>query len=186
MAVLQLENGQRLMDFAAIRENLAEIGIQLQCWPVGESSLTALLLAQPTLTEVEKESVLRSLDHYFETLQAESGYQSRDLIVLHSSTPNLEGLLEKFSRPHTHDDDEVRYIVEGEGIFGFIKPDGQQMELTIQAEEYINVPANTPHWFYLTPQRRIKAIRYFSSTEGWVPKYIEAVVRMQRLAIESP
>jgi 1,2-dihydroxy-3-keto-5-methylthiopentene dioxygenase len=183
MARLQLESGQTLTDVAAIQKQLEGLNVQLQSWPVVESSATAALLAQPGLTEAEKESVLRSLDHYFETLQAESGYHSRDLIVLHPDTPNLDGLLEKFSPPHTHAEDEVRYIVDGEGIFGFIAPDGQQMELTIQAEEYINVPANTPHWFYLTPQRWVKAVRYFSGTEGWVPEYINASRRMQAIAI---
>jgi 1,2-dihydroxy-3-keto-5-methylthiopentene dioxygenase len=183
MAILQLETGQKLTEVAAIQKQLEGLNIQLQRWPVTELSVTAALLAQPGLTEAEKESVLRSLDHYFETLQAESGYHSRDLIVLHPDTPNLDGLLEKFSPPHTHAEDEVRYIVDGEGIFGFITPDGQQMELTIQAEEYINVPANTPHWFYLTPQRRIKAVRYFSGTEGWVPEYISETRRMQAIAV---
>jgi 1,2-dihydroxy-3-keto-5-methylthiopentene dioxygenase len=183
MAILQLENGQKLTDIAAICEQLEALGIQLQRWSIGEDASVSFLLSQPSLTEEEKEYVLRSLDYYFEELCAESGYHSRDLIVLHPDTPNLDGLLEKFSPPHTHAEDEVRYIVEGEGIFGFIAPDGRQMELTVQAEEYINVPAHTPHWFYLTPQRRIKAVRYFSGTEGWVPEYIDATVRMQAIAV---
>ncbi len=183
MAILQLENGPKLTDLETIRAQLKVLSIQLQRWPVGENASVSLLLNQPGLTEEEKEAVLQSLDHYFEKLQTESGYHSRDLIVLHPDIPNLDGLLEKFKPPHTHAEDEVRYIIEGEGIFGFIAPDGQQMELTIRAEEYINVPANTPHWFYLTPQRRIKAVRYFSGTEGWVPEYIDAAVRMQAIAV---
>ena len=176
MAILQLENGQKLTEIAAIQEQLEALNIQLQRWPIGENTSISFLLNQPSLTESEKECVLQSLDHYFEKLRTDSGYHSRDLIVLHPDTPNLDSLLEKFSPPHTHAEDEVRYIVDGEGIFGFITPDGQQMELTIQAKEYINVPANTPHWFYLTPQRRVKAVRYFSGTEGWVPEYINETV----------
>ncbi|MEC4818987.1 MAG: hypothetical protein SAK29_37790 [Scytonema sp. PMC 1069.18] len=41
----------------------------------------------------------------------------------------------------------------------------------IQPEEYINVPAGTEHWFYLTSAQRIKAVRYFTGTQGWVPQY---------------
>jgi 1,2-dihydroxy-3-keto-5-methylthiopentene dioxygenase len=183
MAILQLENGQKLTDIAVIGENLATLGVQLRCWPVGEDAAAQFLLAQPGLTETQKEAVLQSLDRYFEVLKAESGYQSRDLIVLHPDTPNLDELLAKFRPPHAHAEDEVRYIVDGEGIFGFIAPDGQQMELTVQPEEYINVPAHTPHWFYLTSQRRIKAVRYFSGTEGWVPEYLNATIRMQAIAV---
>jgi len=75
----------------------------------------------------------------------------------------------------------VRYVIDGEGIFGFVRPDGKQMELTIQPEEYINVPAGTEHWFYLTNARRIKAVRYFTTTEGWVPEYTETEIRMRSL-----
>jgi 1,2-dihydroxy-3-keto-5-methylthiopentene dioxygenase len=178
MAILQLENGQTLTDLDGIRQRLAALSIQLQRWPVGDSALA--LLGQPSLQEPEKEQVLRSLDHYFDSLE---GYQSRDLIVLNSDTPNLDSLLEKFSRPHTHADDEVRYIVDGEGVFGFVCPDGTQMELTIQPEEYINVPAGTEHWFYLTPLRRIKAVRYFVDTSGWTPEYTTTAIRMQAVAL---
>jgi 1,2-dihydroxy-3-keto-5-methylthiopentene dioxygenase len=176
VAILRLENGQTLTDLEKIGEYLAVLKVQLNRWPVGKDSETHQLLAQPSLDEAQKEVLLRSLDHYFEFLE---DYQSRDMIVLNPEIPNLDGLLEKFSRPHTHADNEVRYIVDGEGVFGFICPDGTQMELTIHPEEYINVPAGTEHWFYLTPLRRIKAIRYFIDTSGWVPEYTETEIRMQ-------
>lgn len=99
------------------------------------------------------------------------------MIVLNSDTPNLDTLLSKFNRCHTHADDEVRYIVAGEGVFGFVLPDGSQVELTIQPEEYINVPAETEHWFYLTEQSKIKAVRYFTTTEGWLPEYTKTEIR---------
>jgi 1,2-dihydroxy-3-keto-5-methylthiopentene dioxygenase len=180
MAILKLEQGATLTDSASIDEYLNRLDIQLNQWPIGEDVSTQLLLAQPRLDETQKESVLRSLDHYFESL---GGYESRDLIVLNPETPNLDGLLAKFSRPHTHADDEVRYIVDGEGVFGFVCPDGSQMELTIQPEEYINVPAGTEHWFYLTASRRIKAVRYFVDTTGWTPDYTDTVIRMQPVAV---
>jgi 1,2-dihydroxy-3-keto-5-methylthiopentene dioxygenase len=177
MAILRLENEQVLTDLESIGMQLAGLGVQLNHWVTGDIPL----LKQPSLEDAQKESVLRSLDHYFEPLKASDGYQSRDLIVLHPETPNLDGLLAKFNRPHTHADDEVRYIVDGEGIFGFVCPDGSQMELTIQAEEYINVPAGTEHWFYLTALRRIKAVRYFCGIDGWVPEYTETAIRMQAI-----
>ena len=94
------------------------------------------------------------------------------LIVLHPEIPNLDAMLAKFNPIHTHSEDEVRYIVDGEGIFGFVRPDETQVELTVQPEEYINVPAGTEHWFCLTAARRVKAVRYFTGTEGWTPEYI--------------
>lgn len=183
MAILRLENGATYTQMKAIASELAPLNIQLNQWPVGEDSQTQTLLAKESLTDAEKEQLLQNLDHYFEELQRSSGYHSRDLIVLHSAVPNLDAMLSKFEKCHIHADDEVRYIIDGEGVFGFVRPDGSQVELTVQPQEYINVPAGTEHWFYLTSQRRIKAVRYFAGTEGWTPEYTETKIRFNRLAV---
>ncbi|WP_026735394.1 1,2-dihydroxy-3-keto-5-methylthiopentene dioxygenase [Fischerella sp. PCC 9605] len=177
MAILQLEDGKTYTELKDITRELACLNIQLDRWSVGENPQLHQLLAKDSLDEDEKEQVLKALDGYFEQLQQTAGYQSRDLIVLHPDIPNLDGLLAKFDKIHTHADDEVRYIVAGEGIFGFVRPDGSQVELTVQPQEYINVPARTEHWFYLTPARRVKAVRYFTTTEGWVPEYTGTPIR---------
>jgi 1,2-dihydroxy-3-keto-5-methylthiopentene dioxygenase len=182
MAILRAEDGTTYTQTEDIARELAALNVNLARWSVGDDREIHALLAKEALDDWEKEQVLQALDGYFEQLKQEAGYHSRDLIVLHPNIPNLEAMLSKFERCHTHADDEVRYIIDGEGVFGFVGPEGQQMELTIQAEEYINVPAGTQHWFYLTPARRIKAVRYFSGTEGWVPEYTDTEIRLRPLA----
>lgn len=177
MAVLRLEGNTLITESTEIAPYLAPMGVQLARWPVGDRPDTLALLDCPSLEEAEKEELLRSLDGYFEDLKTNLGYRTRDLIVLHDRTPNLDHLLAKFEQCHIHADDEIRYIIDGEGVFGFACPDGFQVELTVQREDYINVPAGTEHWFHLTPVRRIKAVRYFSSTEGWVPQYTGTPIR---------
>ena len=183
MAILRLEDGTQITDLSAIGEQLASLKIQLNRWSTGDQPPVKALLNQVSLSDPEKEAVLVGLDHYFEQLKADLGYTSRDLIVLHPDVPNLDAMLAKFEQVHTHADDEVRYIVDGEGVFGFVRPDGSQVELTVQAEEYINVPAGTEHWFYLTPSRRIKAVRYFAGTEGWVPEYTGTAIKFRMTAV---
>jgi 1,2-dihydroxy-3-keto-5-methylthiopentene dioxygenase len=185
MAILQLENGTTCDRLTDIAGELAALNVKIDRWSVGEEPQLHELLAKESLTEAEKERVLVALDGYFQQLQQTAGYISRDLLVLHPQVPNLDGLLSKFERIHTHADDEVRYVIDGEGVFGFARPDGSQVELTVQAEEYINVPAGTEHWFHLTPSRRIKAVRYFSGTEGWVPQYTERQIRFPQLSVNS-
>ncbi|GBD52242.1 acireductone dioxygenase [Microcystis aeruginosa LEGE 11464] len=180
MAILRLENGTTYTQLADISLELAKLNVTLNYWPI-ENEATRQLLKQASLTDEEKEIVLTSLDGYFEQLKQEAGYQARDLIVLHPEIPNLDTLLAKFERCHTHADDEVRYIIDGEGVFGFVFPDGSQGELTIQPQEYINVPAHTEHWFHLTASKRVKAVRYFTTTAGWVPEYTETVIRFPSL-----
>jgi 1,2-dihydroxy-3-keto-5-methylthiopentene dioxygenase len=185
MAILQREDGSVSTELPVIVEELAPLGIQLNYWSVGEDENLRELLKRDRLNDSEKETVLQSLDCYFEQLQQSSGYTSRDLIVLHPEVPNLDTMLQKFDKVHTHADDEVRYIVAGEGIFGFVRPDGSQVELTVQPQEYINVPAGTEHWFYLTPARCVKAVRYFCGTGGWVPEYTETPIRTRQQSTVS-
>lgn len=178
MAELKLEKGSPLVDMQQIQNELTPLGVKLAQWSVGENPELLSLLSKPTLIEDEKEQVLFHLDHYFKDLETQSGYQSRDLIVLHPKGEGLSGLLKKFESCHTHDDDEVRFIVDGEGVFGFVRPDGSQLKLKIEAGEFINVPQHTEHWFELTDSKRIKAIRYFSGTEGWTPVYTQTSRRL--------
>ena len=173
MAHLQTSHGETT-DLAEISGKLAPLGVALRSWPVNPEAQD--LLSRTTLSDGEKEAVLQAHDKYFNELRDQDGYQTRDLIVLHPGIPGLENILEKFDKVHTHDDDEVRYIVEGEGIFGFVFPDGSQARLTIQPGEYINVPKDTEHWFEVTDAQRIKAVRYFTTTEGWVPRYTGTAV----------
>jgi 1,2-dihydroxy-3-keto-5-methylthiopentene dioxygenase len=181
MAKLQVEDGKVYTEVEEITRELAPLHIQIHRWAIADDPQLRQLLAKDNLDEDEKQQVLKAFDGYFEQLKQTAGYQFCDLIVLHPHTPNLDALLAKFDKIHTHDDDEVRYIVAGEAVFGFVRPDGSQVELTVQPEEYINVPAGTEHWFVLTPARRVKAVRYFTGTEGWVPKYTGTPIRRHQV-----
>ena len=50
-------------------------------------------------------------------LKADRGYVEQDVIELRPDTPGLDGLLAKFKDEHLHRDDEVRFVLEGEGVF---------------------------------------------------------------------
>ena len=175
MATLTYEDGTTITELEPIARALAPLGVALANWPTAEG--VSAILAKAALGDAEKAEVLEAHTAYFQQLQEESAYKDCDLIVLHPDIPGLLDLLKKFESCHTHDDDEVRYIVDGEGIFGFVRPDGSQVELTVEAGEYINVPADTEHWFHLTEAMRIKAVRYFTGTDGWTPRYTETPIR---------
>jgi 1,2-dihydroxy-3-keto-5-methylthiopentene dioxygenase len=179
MAILRFTDGTVYHDRADIDRELAPLNIQLQQWSLGNNSQILSILNQPQLSEEDKSIVLSHLDRYFEQLKP-SGYQSRDIIDLHPALPGIDEMLDRFDRCHTHADDEVRYVVAGAGIFGFVRPDKSQIELTVQAAEQINVPAGTEHWFYLTAERRFTALRYFINTSGWTPKYTDQPIAFNK------
>ncbi len=175
MAILTLESGSTLTELEKISSLLADLKVQINHWPFDQARLD--LLERESLDLEQKEELLKSVDHYFEQLKKDANYQSRDLIVLYSSLEGLPSLLAKFANAHNHADDEVRYILDGEGVFGFVLPDSSQVELTVQAGEYINVPKYTEHWFHLTKSKRVKAVRYFTNSEGWAPIYTNTIIR---------
>lgn len=171
MARIIYPNGTEVTDLKTISGILAEIGVALKHWDLPADADTTALLSSAALNDDEKETVLKSVDHRFETLKKEQGYSTRDLIVLHENIPGLSDILAKFVDIHYHTDDEVRYIVAGKGYFGFVDKNDQQYMVEVVAGDYINVPANAEHWFVLGDSPRIKAVRYFIDTEGWTPVY---------------
>ena len=171
VAMLLKLDGESVRDTRKVASILSSLGVRLEFWPPDREGGVGALLDRPALSDPEKETVLLRHDACFEILRTSDGYRSRDLIVLNPQTPGLDGLLSAFLRIHTHDDDEVRYIVDGEGVFGFVLPDRSQVELLVSPGDFVKIPKNTEHWFRLTPGNRIKAVRYFTSTAGWVPVY---------------
>jgi 1,2-dihydroxy-3-keto-5-methylthiopentene dioxygenase len=177
MAQLKFENGTVLSELSEICAALAPLQIELSHWPIELTATVGPLLAAETLSDGQKEDLLRALDDRFNEQRAKYGYQSRDLVVLHPQVPKLDEMLKIFDKCHRHADDEVRYVVDGSGIFGFVMPDQSQIQLTVEREEFIRVPAGTEHWFVLDQKRRIKTVRYFATKEGWAAQYSGTSVR---------
>jgi 1,2-dihydroxy-3-keto-5-methylthiopentene dioxygenase len=171
MARIIETNGNAITDFKAIEQRLAPLGITLRNWPAPASPRARELMARQSLNDAEKEELLGLVQERFETLKREKGYQTRDMVVIHEAIPGLADMLAKFDKIHTHSDDEVRYILDGSGYFGFVEPAGGQFLLEVSAGDYINVPANAEHWFEMRDCKRCKAVRYFIDTSGWTPHY---------------
>ncbi|EMY78628.1 ARD/ARD' family protein [Leptospira weilii serovar Ranarum str. ICFT] len=171
MATIVRQNGLGpIRETNEVKSFLKERGIDYDHWkvPPNASNLTD----KEVLADNEKEELLKTLDNRFETLKEKEGYQSRDLIVLHPNVSGLNDMLAKFDRVHYHTDEEVRYIVDGSGVFGFALK-GEKFLVHVVKDDFISVPRNTNHWFYLDDNKRIKAVRYFQDMSGWVPNYVE-------------
>ena len=173
MAKIIESNGAEITDFPNIRARLARLGIALNSWPAPTGSRAQELLDKQALSDGEKDELLGLVQNRFEELKRAKGYQTRDMIVIHENIPGITDMLAKFDKIHYHTDDEVRYILAGRGYFGFVEPSGTQFLLEVSAGDYINVPANTEHWFEMKDSKRIKAVRYFIDTSGWAPVYTE-------------
>jgi len=111
-----------------------------------------------------------------EALKTRGGYVTADVIDVSSTTPGLDAMLAKFNREHWHDEDEVRFIIAGSGVFHIHGQDGAVVAIEVSAGDLIRVPRGTMHWFNLCTERRIRAIRLFQDKSGWTPHYSDSRV----------
>lgn len=109
-----------------------------------------------------------------EALKARNGYIQQDIVELSPTTPNLDTICAKFIDEHIHDDDEVRFVLAGAGIFD-IRDDAERwMRVQVEAGDLIVVPAGRNHRFLLTETKHIRCVRLFKDAAGWVPRYRNA------------
>ena len=109
-----------------------------------------------------------------ERIKRERGYVDQDEVSLSSQTPNLDAICAKFDKEHYHTLDEVRFVVEGAGIFDVRDGADQWVRIEVEAGDLIIIPARAYHRFYLTDAKNIRCARLFLNHDGWAPLYREA------------
>jgi len=167
MAVVRIPgDGRRLDEMHEVTEFLAAEGIDHERWAPSHA------LAEGASAD----EVLAAYGAEIAKVKARGGYVTADVIDVTPGTPNLEAMLAKFRREHWHDEDEVRFIVEGRGIFHVDPPGAPVFAIEVEAGDLISVPKGTLHWFDLCADRRIRAIRLFQDPSGWAPHYTDSGV----------
>jgi 1,2-dihydroxy-3-keto-5-methylthiopentene dioxygenase len=99
------------------------------------------------------------------------GYVTQDEVALSPATPGLDALCDQFKGEHFHDDDEVRFVLEGAGIFDIRSQDDRWMRVEVGPGDLIIVPAGRFHRFFLTESKQIRCVRLFKDPSGWTAKY---------------
>jgi 1,2-dihydroxy-3-keto-5-methylthiopentene dioxygenase len=117
--------------------------------------------------------ILAEYSQEIEKVKAAGGFLTADVINVNPNTPNLDAMLSKFNKEHTHSEDEVRFTVEGKGVFHLHPEDGPVFSVTVESGDMINVPCGMKHWFNLCDDRRIRCIRFFEDVTGWTPEYVD-------------
>jgi len=114
--------------------------------------------------------VISAYQHEIDKLVAEKGYQSWDVISMRPDNEQREVLRTKFLSEHTHGEDEVRFFVDGAGLF-CLHLEGKIFQILCEKNDLISVPANTRHWFDMGGSPSFTAIRLFDNVEGWVAHF---------------
>ena len=146
-------------DGAAIAEALAPIGVRFEQWP-----------QRPLPADADQESVLHAFAPEVERLKAENGYQAVDVMRVQPDHPDRAALRTKFLSEHRHSEDEVRFFVEGEGLFTLRDAD-KVYAVLCTAGDLISVPAGMRHWFDMSAAPSFTVIRLYIDPAGWVAHY---------------
>ncbi|MBC7898556.1 MAG: cupin domain-containing protein [Saprospiraceae bacterium] len=167
MAVVSVpDKNLTLKDKEEIVSFLAGIGIDYNHW----DNLKEIS------SDATDEEILTGYSDEIEKLKTSGGYVTADVINIVPTTPNLDAMLGKFNKEHWHDEDEVRFIVKGRGLFHIAPSDGDVVSIEMEAGDLIRVPKGTRHWFNLCGDRTVRAIRLFQDVSGWTPQYTESGV----------
>ena len=162
MALVRIcDEDRTLTDQAEIAAFLATCGIDYERWQPGHQ----------VQEDAPPEAILRAYAKEIDELKARGGYVTADVIDVRPETPGLEEMLAKFKREHWHDEDEVRFIIAGHGLFHIHPENAGVIAIEVTAGDLIRVPRGTWHWFNLCDDRRIRAIRLFQDVTGWTPHY---------------
>lgn len=164
-----------LHSFESMRDALAQIGIEFERW-------TATRQLDPQATQDE---VIEAYRPSVDRLMKKYGFKSVDVISMQPDHPQKAQMRDKFLHEHVHEDFEVRFFVEGRGLFNIHK-NGKVYAMLCERGDLLSVPANTTHWFDMGPEPVLKAIRLFAIPEGWVAKFTGEKIADQFPRLEAP
>jgi 1,2-dihydroxy-3-keto-5-methylthiopentene dioxygenase len=154
---------RRLTEPAEITSFLADHGLLYDRWPLEDRVDPA----------APADTILAAYAPEIDELKRRGGFVTADVVDVYPDTPNLDAMLARFSKEHTHTEDEIRFILQGRGVFHIHLVDRPVFAIEVWAGDLISVPLGTRHWFDLCADRRIRAIRLFQDMSGWTPHYLE-------------
>ena len=154
------EQLETITDHGSIAERLAELSIELERWEANA----------PLSADAGQDEVLGAYQDEIERLNARYGFKSIDVVSLGPDHPQKAEMRQKFLSEHTHDDFEVRFFVDGSGLFCLHV--GERVYFVLcEKGDLLSVPANTTHWFDMGANPDFKCIRFFTQPDGWVGNF---------------
>lgn len=120
----------------------------------------------------------------------ERRYRNRDIVDLSPETVGSEDAfkakLDTFYAEHYHDDEEIRYVVDGEGYFDMRTANDRWIRARVEKHDLLVLPAGIYHRFTVNSGLRyIKAIRLFKDQPKWEAIPRGSMIQESRLQYEK-
>ncbi|WP_369601258.1 cupin [Hahella sp. SMD15-11] len=156
----QPEAPQRIVNaHEDIASLLCSKGVRFEQWPTRDLPEGA-----------DQEAILAAYADDVQRLKDECGFTTADVVSLTPDHPQKDAFRQKFLSEHRHVEDEVRFFVDGNGLF-YLHLDNEVWVVNCTRGDLISVPDGTRHWFDMGPAPRFTCIRLFSNPEGWVADF---------------
>lgn len=149
-----------IRDYDDIAAALGDIGVSFERWNADRR----------LPPEADQDEILDTYRDPVERLKMRHGFQSADVIGVTPDHPHRAELRANFLNEHIHSDFEVRFFVEGRGLF-YLHPDERVYVVLCEQGDLISVPAGVKHWFDMGEAPHLKCIRLFTRPEGWVADF---------------
>lgn len=156
----QPSQGIRYTGFADIERELSALDVKFERWTANRE-LTA---------DDSQDTVIAAYQEAIDRLKQQYGFQSVDVVNLSPDHPQKAEFRQKFLSEHIHEDFEVRFFIDGCGLF-YLHVGAKVYAVLCEKGDLISVPANTKHWFDMGENPSFKCIRLFTTPEGWVAKF---------------
>lgn len=151
---------EHIRDFDQIAQKLDDVGVLIERWD-----------ANKKLSEnAQSEEVQAAYQDSIDRLHDKYDFQSIDVVSLKPDNPKKDEFRNMFLTEHFHKDFEIRFFVDGRGLF-YLHINDKVYFVLCEKGDLISVPARTTHWFDMGSAPDFKAIRLFTTENGWVAEF---------------
>jgi cupin superfamily acireductone dioxygenase involved in methionine salvage len=132
--------------------------------PVDATHLASLGLLSMHFPDVDDPS---SVD----ALAQERAYKNRDIITVSPASMGdiYEAKVKTFFAEHLHEDEEIRYILDGAGYFDVRSREDAWVRLRLEKGDLVVLPSGIYHRFTTDQSDYTKAMRLFKDEPKWTP-----------------